>query len=249
MQVEGPATARRAIREPHGRLRRGGKGRKHGAHGDRGLHIAARGAGTAGVPVTSPLHEDRLAAVHAAVTACRASRVLDLGCGDGDFFLRLAGAPGIKRLVGLDVRKVALERLRERLARRDVHGCKVDLRLASLTDPAPDLAGFDCAVLVETIEHVPPDRLSQVERAVFHFLRPRRVVLTTPNAEFNPLLGVPPHRFRHPDHRFEWSRAAFRNWGTRVAGASGYAVRFEDIAGCHPMLGGASQMAVFDHGG
>jgi small RNA 2'-O-methyltransferase len=115
----------------------------------------------------------------------------------------------------------------------------------SMTKADQELAGFDCAVLIETIEHVDPDRLSALDRAVFRGMRPRTVVVTTPNAEFNPLLGVPPRRFRHPDHRFEWSRAKFQNWAEGVARRNGYAVRCADIGGRHPELGGASQMAVF----
>lgn len=76
-------------------------------------------------------------------------------------------------------------------------------------------------------------------------MRPDMVVITTPNADINPLLGVPPHRMRHPDHRFEWGRARFRGWCDRAARAAGYAVTLHDIAGHHPDLGGASQMAVF----
>lgn len=195
--------------------------------------------------MTSWMHLQRLEAVLGEVHASGAARVLDLGCGDGDLFVRLAEDPSIARLVGLDICTASLDRLRRRLAAITVQVPQVELRIASMTEPAPDLAGFDCAVLVETIEHVDPDRLSRLERAVFHVLRPRTVVITTPNAEFNPLLGVPAHRFRHPDHRFEWGRARFRRWSARVAGAAGYSVRFADVAGAHPDLGGASQMAVF----
>ena len=196
--------------------------------------------------MTTWLHEERLAAVDQAVRATQAARVLDLGCGDGDLFVRLAQEPGIARLVGLDISAEALDRLRRRLARLGPRAHGIELRLASMTDPAPDLTGFDCAVLVETIEHVPPERLSRLERAIFGDMRPWHVVITTPNAEFNPLLGVPPHRFRHPDHRFEWTRARFRQWAERAASAAGYGVALHDVAGCHPDLGGASQMAVFD---
>jgi hypothetical protein len=31
-------------------------------------------------------------------------------------------------------------------------------------------------------------------------------------------------RFRHPDHRFEWSRAEFHNWASRVAAEHAEAV-------------------------
>ena len=188
--------------------------------------------------MTSYLHEDRLQAVLAAISASGARRVLDLGCGDGDLFVRLAAMPALDDLVGIDICAASLDRLRARLARITVAAGKVDVRHGSMTDPARDLAGYDCAVLLETIEHIDPDQLSRLERA-------RTIIITTPNAEFNPLLGVPAHRMRHPDHRFEWDRARFRTWCARAAKAAGYAAVFHDIAGAHPTLGGASQMAVF----
>lgn len=195
--------------------------------------------------MTTWLHEERLCAVHAVVRESGARRVLDLGCGAGDLLVRLAQEPRIARLVGLDIRAASLARLRGRLAAVRALVPDIDLRQASMTEPTPDLRGFDCAVLIETIEHIDPDRLSRLETALFREMRPATVAITTPNAEFNPLLGVPPHRMRHPNHRFEWDRARFRRWGARVADATGYRARFYDIAGHHPDLGGASQMAVF----
>ncbi len=196
--------------------------------------------------MTTWLHEERLRAVQAVVRESGAARVLDLGCGDGDLFVRLAADPRIERLVGLDLCAASLDRLRRRLAEGETRVPHLDVREASMIAPTPDLRGYDCAVLIETIEHLDPDRLSQLERALFRTMRPGMVVVTTPNSEFNPLLGVPPHRMRHPDHRFEWDRARFRRWGGRVAEAAGYTARFHDIAGLHPDFGGASQMAVFE---
>jgi small RNA 2'-O-methyltransferase len=196
--------------------------------------------------MTTWLHEERLAAVRAVVLESGAASVLDLGCGDGDLLVRLVGEPGIERIVGVDLCEASLDRLRARLAAMDgkARG-KVDLVLGSMSEADPALAGFDCALLIETIEHLDPDRLSGLERAVFRGMRPRTVVVTTPNAEFNPLLGVPARRFRHPDHRFEWPRDRFRSWAEGVGRRNGYAVRCADIGGRHPELGGASQMAVF----
>jgi SAM-dependent methyltransferase len=194
--------------------------------------------------MTGQLHEERMAAVMAAVRAGAPARVLDLGCGDGDMLVRLAAEPCIAALVGLDIDEGALARARARLARVAAAG-RVDLRLGSMLAPPDDLVGWDCAVLVETIEHIEPGQLSRLERALFSRPRPARVVLTTPNAEFNRLLGVPARRRRHPDHRFEWTRAQFRTWCARAVRGRGFDVTITDIAGAHPDLGGASQMAVF----
>ncbi|TCM87113.1 methyltransferase domain-containing protein [Rhodovulum steppense] len=195
--------------------------------------------------MTTWLHEERLCAVQAMVRDSGARRVLDLGCGEGDLFLRLATEPHVAELVGLDICAASLDRLRRRLAACEMRGPRIDLRHASMTEPSADLAGFDCALLVETIEHVDPGHLSRLEHALFRRMQPATVVITTPNAEFNPLLGVPTHRFRHPGHRFEWDRARFRAWCARAAATAGYSVAVQDIGGCHPDLGGASQMAVF----
>lgn len=195
--------------------------------------------------MTTWMHEDRLQAALEMVRTAGARSVLDLGCGDGDLFVRLAAEPGITRLVGVDICAASLARLETRLAQMGAITAQVELRAGSMTDPHPALCGFDCAILIETIEHLDPAHLSRLERALFAQMRPGTVVITTPNAEFNPLLGVPAHRFRHPGHRFEWTRAKFQKWGARVAGAFGYGVSFHAIAGQHPDLGGASQMAVF----
>lgn len=191
--------------------------------------------------MTTSLHRERLEAVVGEILAGSPARVLDLGCGDGELLLRLSGAAGLSRLVGCDTCSGSLARARARLAAAD----GVEVRLGSALDPPHDLAGFDCVALVEVIEHLDPAHLSRLERALCVTLRPAKLVVTTPNAEFNPLLGVPTHRFRHPDHKFEWPRAKFQAWASRIAGAHGYDVRFDDLGGCHPQLGGASQMAVF----
>jgi len=111
---------------------------------------------------------------------------------------------------------------------------------------APDarFAGFDAAALVETIEHIDAHRLSSVERAVFGSFRPATVVITTPNSEYNPIHGAPAGSFRHPDHRFEWPRAKFRDWARGVAGRNGYRAAFGDIGEPDPDLGSPTQMAV-----
>lgn len=196
--------------------------------------------------MTTWMHQQRLEAAHEVVVASGATSILDLGCGDGDLLVRLLDEPQIERVLAVDVCAGALERLRRRLGARGTDGSvTIEFLHGSMTEVAPELKGFDCAVLIETIEHLAPEELSRLERSVFCNIRPRSVVITTPNAEFNPLLGVPVHRFRHPDHRFEWPRERFRRWAGGVAGRTGYAVTFHDIAGQHPEFGGASQMAVF----
>jgi hypothetical protein len=88
--------------------------------------------------------------------------------------------------------------------------------------------------------------LSAFERVLFEFARPRTVVLTTPNREYNVLWEtLPAGRFRHPDHRFEWTRQEFRDWASAIAERFGYAVSFLPVGPEDERVGPPTQMGVF----
>ncbi|SLN51858.1 Methyltransferase domain protein [Roseovarius gaetbuli] len=196
--------------------------------------------------MTTALHEDRLRAIIAAVVQSGARTLLDLGCGDGDLILRLAPLDQITRITGLDIHRPSLTALQaEMRTLPDAARAKISLAQASMTKAHPNLRGYDCACLVETIEHLPLGDLPRLENALFGDMRPQTALITTPNADYNPVLGVPAHRFRHPGHHFEWGRETFGKWARGVAARRGYAVSLSDIGGAHPHLGGASQMAEF----
>lgn len=203
----------------------------------------------------------RLDAVIAVLRAAGAARVLDLGCGPGPLLVRLAEETWAREIVGVDVDPGELRAARAALA---PHGLPDGARLrlvagdllrpdqlnatllnATLLNAGRSLAGFDAAALVETIEHIPPARLSALEHGLFAVLAPGVVVVTTPNADYNPLYGRAEGRFRHPDHKFEWSRAQLRQWAGRVAAAHCYSASLHDIGPGHSRLGTSSQMAVF----
>ncbi|MFP6706680.1 MAG: methyltransferase domain-containing protein [Alphaproteobacteria bacterium] len=196
--------------------------------------------------MATSLHEERLKLVLDTLREHDASRILDLGCGEGPLMLALAGDDFFQKVTGLDISQPALEKCRRALAAAKI---ALDGRVAvvnqSFAEADPNLQNYDAAILLETIEHIPPDRLSKVERAVFNSFCPRLVVITTPNQECNDLLGVPAHRLRHPGHEFEWIRAKFETWSRGVAGRNGYAVGFSGIGWAHPAFGAPSQMALF----
>jgi hypothetical protein len=99
---------------------------------------------------------------------------------------------------------------------------------------------------VEVIEHLDPPRLAALQRVLFEFARPRHVVITTPNREYNVLFPtLPPGKMRHGDHRFEWTRAEFTEWANRNAARFGYQVSFESVGPEDAQHGSPSQMAVF----
>ena len=151
--------------------------------------------------------------------ACGAKRVLDLGCSTGNLLKRLLDEPQFTEIVGVDVSHrrwksppggCRLERLPPAKAQR------IKLLHGSLTYRDRRLAGYDAAAIVEVIEHLDPPRLAALERAVFEFARPKTVVVTTPNREYNVLFpGMQPGKLRHSDHRFEWTRERVSRLGRR----------------------------------
>ncbi len=172
--------------------------------------------------------------------------MLDLGCGSGELLRRLAGWAQFTRLVGIDIDEQSLDEARRTLGIGfPIPTDRVQVRYGSFEDPDPDLGGFDAAALVECLEHVEPNRLSRVERALFGRLRPGAVLLTTPNREYNALHGMAADELRHPDHRFEWDRAHFRRWARGVGERHGYGVHFVGIGPADPLHGSPTQMAIF----
>ena len=123
---------------------------------------------------------------------------------------------------------------------------RIELIQGSLTYRDSRLAGFDAACLIEVIEHLDLSRLGALERVVFEFARPRVVVVTTPNQEYNQLFPtMPADKLRHKDHRFEWTRSEFAEWCEGLARRNEYRVRYLPVGAEDPEHGPPTQMGVF----
>jgi 3' terminal RNA ribose 2'-O-methyltransferase Hen1 len=196
------------------------------------------------------LHDQRLDRVTEVLKAAGVRRVVDLGCGSGKLLKRLLAERQFTEILGVDVGiqdlEIAARRLRfDTLSERQ--RARIKIVQGALTYRDKRIEGFDAAALVEVIEHVDPDRLGSVERAVFEFARPGLVVVTTPNREYNAKFeGMHPGQLRHADHRFEWTRGEFQAWVESVAARYSYEVRVSGIGEEDAALGHPSQMAVFE---
>ncbi|MEV7231472.1 3' terminal RNA ribose 2'-O-methyltransferase Hen1 [Polymorphospora sp. NPDC051019] len=200
--------------------------------------------------VRRPLAVRRRAAVLAALAEVGATRVLDLGCGGGALLGDLARDRRFTEIVGVDVSARLLEMVERRLRLDrlpDRQRGRIKLWQSALTYRDDRLRGFDAAVLMEVIEHVDPPRLPALADAVFGHARPGTVVVTTPNVEYNVRYeGLAPGATRHPDHRFEWTRAEFTRWATEVADRYDYTVAFSGVGDDDPQVGPPTQLALFN---
>ncbi|WP_262063271.1 3' terminal RNA ribose 2'-O-methyltransferase Hen1 [Streptomyces sp. STR69] len=197
----------------------------------------------------TPLAVQRRDAIVEALKASGAARVLDLGCGQGQLVQTLLKDTRFTEIVGVDVsmraltiaaRRLKLDRMGERQSSR------VQLFQSSLAYTDNRLKGYDAAVLSEVVEHLDLPRLPALEYAVFGAARPRTVLVTTPNVEYNVRWEtLPAGHVRHGDHRFEWTRAEFAEWAAKVAQRHGYDVEFVPVGPDDPEVGPPTQMAVF----
>ncbi len=195
------------------------------------------------------LQDRRIAAVAKTLHELGVISVVDVGCGEGDLIAALARDFQIDRVAGTDVSMRELERAKARLdhfplpaSRRE----RIGLFQSSALYFDHRLNNADAVTLLEVIEHVELDRLAALERVIFGTNKPRNIIVTTPNSEYNTLFPtLASGSMRHPDHRFEWSRAEFSAWADRVAAQHGYIVTFEPIGDVSEVYGAPTQMATF----
>ncbi|XP_072111870.1 small RNA 2'-O-methyltransferase [Mobula birostris] len=201
-----------------------------------------------------PLYKQRYQMVVELVEKCKAQKVADLGCAQCTLLSRLRFCRCIEDLVGVDM---DLELLKENMYRLSplpyayLHpqSSPLTVRLYQGSVAVKDPCMLDCDFVscIELIEHLDTADLAKFPEVLFGYMNPAVVVITTPNADFNPLIpGL--GQFRHHDHRFEWSRSEFQAWCLNIGHKYDYSVEFTGV-GKGPegseSLGFCTQIAVF----
>lgn len=197
----------------------------------------------------SPLDKVRLEAVRQEVIRCRASSVIDLGCGEGKLLELLFPIKEIQKLCGMDVSVSALEKAGRRLSHEEwswKERKRLELFQGSLMYKDDRVSGFDAACVVEVIEHISPERLNTFEKVLFQNAMPHTVILTTPNREYNIRFRKSTEEgLRHGDHRFEWTREEFAVWTAHICEKYGYEAEIKGIGEEDETYGFPTQMGVF----
>ncbi|MBL9148627.1 MAG: 3' terminal RNA ribose 2'-O-methyltransferase Hen1 [Phycisphaerae bacterium] len=193
----------------------------------------AEDASEARVERVRNLHEERHATIVSLLEANEATSVVDLGCGEGRLLRELLKRRQFSRIVGLDVSHRALAIAEDRLGLDRLPPtarARIELLHGSLLYRDRRIEDLDAAVLCEVIEHLDAERLATMERVVFEFSRPRLVLVSTPNREYNVMWeSLSAGEFRHADHRFEWTREEFRAWADRICRTHAYTCEFTHI--------------------
>ncbi len=194
------------------------------------------------------LHQQRLELAKKQLLEAGAKTVIDLGCGEGKLLRMLKKESQFTKIVGMDISYSELLKAKERLRWEEMSDRqkeRMDLFQGSLTYKDDRLSGFDGAAIIEVIEHLDENRLKAFERVVFEHARPKTIVLSTPNADYNALYEqLSAGSMRHSDHRFEWSRAEFKAWTEKIKGKYQYDYNILPVGELDEQYGAPSQMAV-----
>ena len=116
--------------------------------------------------------------------------------------------------------------------------------------PDERVLGVDFLSCIELIEHINPEDHPGIIAAIFNHIKPKTAIITTPNGDFNSHWPTMPHgKYRHEDHRFEWSREEFSNFVNHILSLyPEYTVEYDGIGphwGGDDSKGYCSQAAIF----
>ena len=201
-----------------------------------------------------PLFKQRYEAVAQVINEIQAKSVLDMGCSEGKFLTYVKEkCASVEKIVGVDIDRSLLESTNHFIRPRPFEYIVkrtapliMSLYCGSIIQSDERFYDFDLISCIEVIEHLYDDILSKVPYNIFGVMKPKNVVITTPNCEYNQLFkdfsGL-----RHSDHKFEWTRNQFQLWCTHVKNTYGYSVKFSGV-GLSPSdlnVGYCSQIAVF----
>ena len=140
-----------------------------------------------------------------------AHHVVDLGCGEGRYVLRLASELKDTTYHAIDVDEECREKVIRSCKRKLVENVEVfdslDAYLAT-----PQKQGAYDFICTEVIEHMERDAGSKLVRRCLDHPNAENVIISTPNREFNHHYFEDSTELRHSDHVFEFTKEEFTHW-------------------------------------
>ncbi|CAI9089594.1 OLC1v1024195C1 [Oldenlandia corymbosa var. corymbosa] len=219
-----------------------------------------------------PLSKQRVEYALQHIRESCALSLVDFGCGSGSLLDSLLNYPtSLEKIVGVDISQKALARAAKMLHSKLKANAEMNLPTnriesavlyeGSITSYDSRLCGFDIGTCLEVIEHMEEHEASLFGDVVLSSFCPMLLIISTPNYEYNVILQKSTQnqeedpdeknqlqscKFRNDDHKFEWTRAQFRDWAIGLSERHNYNVEFSGVGGVVDVEPGfASQIAVF----
>ena len=145
------------------------------------------------------------------------TNIVDVGCGEGAYanmFARRFSKDPDSKYIGVDIDEAMVAMAKKKVRNRVSEGrCKED-QFEFFTDVG-DIEmthnNDNAILLIEVIEHMPMDEAVTLVNYCLNALKPDKMIITTPNREFNKFYSGVTGYMRHDDHCFELDRYEFEN--------------------------------------
>lgn len=158
--------------------------------------------------------------------------ILDFGCASGNLINRILKVKTPKKLIGFDANKrcinTAYKRGKDQLRWTKNKETEFKTYTGSILYPDYSLfEGINVVVLAEVLEHFNKDEISTVLDIIFKGISPEKVILTTPNKDYNVNFeNLRENGLRHPDHQFEFTKEEIIQLVSDIQFKYGYSYRF-----------------------
>lgn len=171
--------------------------------------------------------------------------IIDFGSGEGKLAVRLGFVKGVQEILAVEPSEgetlKAMDRF-EKIKEKDNFVQPTPV-MSSLFYYDERLKNKDIIILCEVIEHIDEHRLPKVMKTILEDYQPKSIIITTPNKEYNQIYELG-EGYRHPDHRFEWTRNEFQDWCVEQNPGT-YDLIFDGIGEEHPTFGCPTQLCLF----
>lgn len=155
-----------------------------------------------------------------------ATQLIDIGCGEGWYASKLAGT--YQDILAFDLDEGEREKCARLAKRRNLENIQVlpgitpDTELELMVQEGADV------LMTEVIEHMPLLDATELVSRVLH-TGAGRVLVTTPNKQFNQNYLLGEDTFRHDDHDWEPTMSELLAWAEALAAATGCVVTISGI--------------------
>ncbi|ESO12622.1 hypothetical protein HELRODRAFT_151325, partial [Helobdella robusta] len=187
------------------------------------------------------------------------TKIIDLGCGECRLLRSVKKLDRIEQIIGIDCNKEILEdnfyslkplNFQYLIPRSNPLTINIFHADFLKTDLSHLRSSNQAVILSEVIEHLNENDLPRLVKVIFYEINPDIVLISTPNADFNICFNFNKSgiKFRHFDHKFEWTRAEFSNWCNGIVSRYAYNVVYDGVGlppVNHVSVGYCTQIAIF----
>jgi len=147
--------------------------------------------------------------------------IVDVGCGEGRYTIPFSKK--VAHVHAIDIDPEVREGLAKTIKRKCVENVTIYDSIDTFINSVDETHPFD-VVCSEVIEHLEFDAVEEFMASLFKIGEAQRIVITTPNSDFNKFYAL--QGFRHADHKFEFNEIDFKNFVIDFVGKYGIAKKY-----------------------